>query len=95
MYARITRYKLKPESMETARAMLPEMKERIMGLPGTLNFINAANDDGSGYVIAVVESKEVSDANQEAVMAIWAVFGEHLEAVPSPEGFDVIANWQN
>ncbi|MFY0691486.1 MAG: hypothetical protein JXR14_06120 [Paracoccaceae bacterium] len=95
MYARVTPYKMKPGTKEVATALLEEMKPNIMGLPGLVNFVNVMNDDGSGYVISVVESKEISDANQDKVMAIWSRFAEHLEAMPQPEGFDLIANWSN
>ncbi|NNK77822.1 MAG: hypothetical protein HKP40_03830, partial [Litoreibacter sp.] len=95
MYARVTPYKMKPGTKETATALLEEMKPSIMALPGLVHFVNVMNDDGSGYVISVIESQEISDANQDKVMAIWGRFAEHLEAMPQPQGFDLIANWSN
>ncbi|MEP1208042.1 MAG: hypothetical protein ABJM29_18220 [Rhizobiaceae bacterium] len=95
MYARVTHFKMKPGSVATAKAMIEPMKDKIMGLPGTVQFINSVNDDGSGCVVAIVESKEQSDANQESVAAIWAHFAEHLEAAPTPEGYEVFVNWSN
>jgi hypothetical protein len=53
------------------------------------------NEDGTGYVVALVESEEVSNTNAEAVAAAWAQFSDLLEATPSPNGYDVIANWTN
>lgn len=93
MFARITRYKMKPEATEAATAKLNQMKSEIMALPGMIHFVNSMNSDGSGYVVSVVESKEISDANQQAVGKIWAVFAEYLESEPEGAGFDVIANW--
>lgn len=93
MFARVTHYKMNPESRETATTTLNQMKEKIMALPGMVHFVNMMNSDGSGCVVSVVESQEISDANQEAVGEIWAVFADHLEGTPEAAGFDVIANW--
>lgn len=95
MFARITHYKMKPGTREAAIAQLEQMKGDIMALPGLKQFINTMNEDGSGYVISVVESKEISDANAERVKELWGQWGEYLESVPTPEGFDIIANWSN
>ena len=74
-------------------AMIEPMKDQIMGLPGMIQFINTINPDGSGCVISVVESQEISDANQEKVTAIWGHFADHLEGPPNAQGFEVFANW--
>ncbi len=92
MYARITRYRMKPGSVETAKAMLNELKPQIMSLPGIKNFINVMNEDGNGCVVAVVESKEVSDSNQDRVQALWSQFADHLAEPPEMNGYDVLMN---
>ena len=99
MFARITKYRMKPESIDAAMALLDELKPQIMAMPGMLNFINVMNDDGNGYnddgngyVVSVVESEEVSNANQERVMALWGQFADHLAGPPEMEGFNVIMN---
>ena len=66
-----------------------------MALPGMKQFYSVANDDGSGYVIAIVDSKETSDANTERVAQIWGQMADHLEAMPTPEGFNVMFAWEN
>ena len=95
MYARVTHFKMKPGSRDAAVAQMNELKDQILAMPGMHHFINVMNEDGSGYVVALVESKETSDANQERTMAMWGRFSEFLEAVPEPGGFDVMANWSN
>ncbi len=95
MFARVTPYKMKPGSRNDATALMEQLKDRIMGMPGMHNFINVQNEDGSGYVIAVVESRATSDANAETVKALWGEFAHHLESMPVPEGYDVMANWAN
>ena len=95
MFARISRYRMKPESVDAAMALLNELKPQIMSLPGMLNFINVINEDGSGYVVSVVESEEISNANQDKVQAIWARFADHLAEPPVIEGFNVLMNESN
>ena len=92
MFARITRYRMKPESVDAAMAMLEQLKPQIMALPGLLNFINVMNADGSGVVISVIESEEISDANQDKVAALWGQFGDHLVGPPEAEGYNVLMN---
>ena len=95
MFARISRYRMKPESVDAAMALLNELKPQIMSLPGMLNFINVMNEDGIGYVVSVVESEEISNANQDKVQAIWARFADHLAEPPVIEGFNVLMNESN
>ncbi|MEP2030676.1 MAG: hypothetical protein ABJI96_18430 [Paracoccaceae bacterium] len=95
MFARVVEYKMKAGSKEAATKLMHSLKDEILGLPGVQNFINVMNDDGSGYVISVVESQATSDANAPKVAELWDAFSEYLESAPKPAGFDVIANWSN
>lgn len=93
MFARITQYKMKPGSREAATAKLNALKSEIMGMPGMHSFTNAMNEDGTGFVISVVESEETSNANAPKVAEIWGQFAEFLESPPTPVGYDVVAHW--
>lgn len=95
MFSRVTPYQLKAGERDAAIATMNEMKADIMALPGLKQFINVIGEDGKGYVISVVESKEASDANMERVKALWGRMGPHLAAMPTPEGGDVVADWSN
>jgi len=86
---------MKPDSKQAATELMHSLKDQIMGMPGIHNFVNVMNEDGSGYVIAVVESEASSDANNEKVAALWSQFSDHLLATPKPVGYDVVANWRN
>ncbi|MCB1332556.1 MAG: hypothetical protein KDK26_02665 [Roseivivax sp.] len=94
MFARVTPYKMKPSATADAEALMHKLKDQIMALPGVKQFVNVMDDTGKGYVISLVESREISDGNQEKSKAIWAHFGPHLEAMPTAEGYDVLANWK-
>ncbi len=93
MFVRVTRYKLKPGTREAATKKVHAMKPTIMGMPGMKEFIDVIRDDGTGYVVAVVESEETSNANAEAVKAAWGEMAEFLEEMPTPEGFDLVVHW--
>lgn len=95
MFMRVTHYKMKPNSVASAKAMLEQMKDQIMAMPGMMRFTNSINEDGTGCVVAVIESKELSDANAGRVAEAWAAFADHLEGAPVPHGFDVFADWSN
>jgi hypothetical protein len=86
---------MKSGSVETAKDMVHQMKDQIMALPGMEQFINTVNSDGSGCVVALVESQAISEANEDNVIAIWALFCDHLESPPEPDGFEFFANWSN
>ena len=94
MFARITPFKMKPGTRDAAMAKMDEVKDQILAMPGMVQFINVMNEDGSGYVVSLNESREISDGNAERVKAIWANFAPFLEAMPVPEGYDVNANWK-
>lgn len=95
MFTRITSYKMKPETLAEATALLEQLKPQVMAMPGMVRFINAHDDTGAGYVVSIVDSEEASDANHEAVQAMWANFAQFLEEPPVPKGFAVIADWSN
>ncbi|WP_233252577.1 hypothetical protein [Maritimibacter sp. 55A14] len=83
---------MKPDSIEAAEALLNKLKSRIMSMKGMHQFINVMGEDGRGYVVALVESKETSDANLETVRAIWGEFADMLAEPPKPAGFHVLMN---
>lgn len=93
MFARVTRYHLRSGSIDEAKRILETVKPKIMGLPGMIQSINSVNPDGSGCVISLNESKQLSDGNDAAVQSIWAVFKDHLAAPPKAEGHEVFADW--
>ncbi len=95
MFARITKYKMKPGSRDAATELLHSLHDQIMAMPGIHNFVNVMNEDGSGYVVSVVESEESSNANAAKVAELWGAFAEYLEGPPEPQGYDVVANWSN
>lgn len=95
MFARISTYKMKTESMADAEAKLQELMPRIMEMDGMVTFTNAIDADGNGVVVSVVESEEKSNANREQVEKIWAEFSDYLTEPPAVAGYRVIAHASN
>ncbi|MBU2998208.1 MULTISPECIES: hypothetical protein [Roseovarius] len=93
MYARVTPYQMKPGSRGAATKKLETLKERILGMKGMHSFTNVMNDDHAGYIIALVESRALSEANAETVKSLWGEFAEYLVEPPKPQGYDVIVDW--
>ena len=95
MFVRVTPFKMKADSRDAATELVHQLKDKIMGMDGMQQFINVMNEDGSGYIIAVVDSEESSNANADNVKALWGQFADHLEAMPVPVGYDTVVNWSN
>ncbi len=95
MFARITTYKMKPESVSAAEAKLQDMMPTIMGMEGMVSFTNAIDAEGNGVVVSVVESEEKSNANQEQVGKIWAEFSSFLAEPPVMAGYRVMVHDSN
>jgi hypothetical protein len=93
MFARVTPFKMKPDSREEAQDIMARLKDQIMGLQGIQHFVCSMNDDGSGYIFALVTSKEEAEANQPRVKEIWGNFSHLLEKQPKAEGFEVVQEW--
>lgn len=95
MFARVTQYKMKSESMAEATKMAESLRGQIMALPGLTQFINVGKPDGSGYAISLHESEAVADGNAARVAELWGAFAKLLEGPPKPAGYEVLANWSN
>jgi hypothetical protein len=95
MQARITRYKMKPDATDAFRQLLHRLKDDIMALPGMQQCVTVMHADGSGYVISLTDARGSSPESVDRVRAIWHKFQDHIEAIPTPEIFEVVADWSN
>ena len=95
MFARVSTYRMKPESIADAEKKLQELMPTIMGMDGMVTFTNAIDADGNGVVVSVVESEEKSAGNREQVEKIWAEFRDFLVEPPVVSGYRVIAHDSN
>jgi hypothetical protein len=93
MQTRITRFKMRPEAAEAARALMLELKDEIRAQPGLRRCIVVMNEDGSGHVVALIDERGSLPESVDRVRALWHKFHDHLETKPEPEIFEVVADW--
>jgi quinol monooxygenase YgiN len=93
MFARITRFQRKPGTREDATALLNQLHDEIMGLPGMIQFTNVMHADGSGYLLSVMESEALANTHSAKAAAIWAQFAQFMVTIPESEGYDVVVHW--
>jgi hypothetical protein len=93
MQTRITRFKMRPESADAARALMEELRADILAQPGLRRVVVAMNDDGSGYVVALIDDAGASPEAVDRVRALWRRFHDHLETAPEPGIYEVVADW--
>jgi hypothetical protein len=94
MQVRITRFKLRPDSVGDAGGRMKELKTEILGQPGMRQCLIVMNPDGAGHVIAQIDEDGSSPEAVDRVRAIWHKFHDFLESVPDPEIYEVLADWR-
>ena len=87
MYARITRFQIKPESLSDVVDRLPQLREMTSKIPGGLFNYAVWNEDGAGATVAVYESKEAAEAAGPQITEIWGALANHLAAPPVFESY--------
>jgi hypothetical protein len=95
MFARISTYKMKPESIAEAEAKVQKLLPTILGMDGMVTFTNVIDAEGNGVVVSVVESETHSNANAEQVAKIWSEFSDYLLGPPEVNGYRVIVHESN
>jgi hypothetical protein len=92
---RITRFRMRPDAIDAARALVGELRAEIMAQPGILRCIVAMNEDGRGYVMALTDERGGVPESVDRVRRLWHRFHDHLDQSPEPEIFDVVVDWSN
>ncbi len=91
MYARLTRYKIKPEHIDEARTLVNGMGSAGIDSAGVFQLINLGREDGSGMLIAIYQSKEDAGRVFERIKEAWSQFEHLLDGPREPEEFDVVS----
>jgi hypothetical protein len=84
---------MRPDAAEAAKGLMHELRDDIMSQPGVGRCIIVLNNDGSGYVVALIDERGGLPEAVDRVRLLWRRFHDHLETVPDPEIFEVIADW--
>jgi hypothetical protein len=85
---------MRQEGAAEARALMEGLKEEIIGQPGMRHCLIVMNADGSGHVIALIDEAGSSPEAVDRVRALWHKFHDHLETMPDPEIYELIADWR-
>ena len=93
MFARVSRFKLRPGAREDATRMMEGMEEKIMALRGMVSFTAMVNSDREGLITVVAESELVWTTNAAQTAHLWSNFAQYLEAIPTHTNYDTVANW--
>jgi hypothetical protein len=93
MYARITKYKMKPGTKDAAIKIIEGLKDQVLALEGQQSFLNVMNADGHGYVISTTVNAETAPETGAKIAQLWGAFSDVMEDVQPPESFEVITNW--
>ena len=89
MYARVSRYRMKPESFAEAQRRVEEMRPQIAAIPGLRAWRNVGREsDATGVVFAIYDDQATAEAAQSVANEIWAEFADHLAGPPETEGYD-------
>jgi hypothetical protein len=91
--ARITRFKMREDAAEAAKGLMHRLRDEIMAQPGVGRCIVVMNPDGAGHVVTLIDERGSSPEAVDRVRLLWHRFQDHLEAIPDPEIFEVIADW--
>ena len=95
MFARISTYKMKLESIAEAEAKVQKLLPTILGMDGMVTFTNVIDAEGNGVVVSIVASEAQSEMNSEQVAKIWSEFSDYLLGPPEVSGYRVIAHQSN
>lgn len=94
MQARITRFRMKPDSVQAARGLMDDLRSEILDQPGVRHMLIVMNDDGAGYVIGQIDASGASPEAVDRVRRLWHKFHDLLDATPDPEIYEVFADWR-
>ena len=82
MFARVTAYRMNPDSEDEVVAMLDDIRAQTAKLGGLISSYTMWNDDGTGQTIAIYENEAAADAAVPVVQQMWGGLADHLLAAP-------------
>jgi hypothetical protein len=95
MFVQISHYQITSGNRQKCIDLMNQLQPQIMALPGLKQFLNVIREDDSGYVIALIESKEQSQKNEPRVRELWSAFAGYLARLPAIELHEVMVDWRS
>jgi hypothetical protein len=92
MYARVSTFRYDPYQQDAMLSKLEEMKGQFKSLAGVVDIYSAWRSDGHGVAVAIYESQDAAQANNEKIQAICVELGRFLMAEPRVETYDNVTH---
>jgi quinol monooxygenase YgiN len=90
MYARVTSFRGKPDTLDEMEAMLDANTAKIQNISGMISSYVVWNDDGTGLVATIYESEAAANSAVPAVQEIWGGMANFLAGPPEVAAFQKV-----
>ncbi len=90
MFARVTAFRMNPDSEDEVVAMLDDIRAQVAKIDGVILSYTMWNDDGTGQTIAIYENETAADAALSMVQQVWAGLASHLLAAPEMTSYSKV-----
>ena len=87
MHVRTASFAGRADKIKEMEAHLDVIKPKLSSIPGVVCVYTTWNEDGSGLVFAMYESKQAADAALPTVSEVWAEMAPFLTAPPAISEF--------
>ncbi len=87
MFARVTAYRMNPDSEDEVVAMLDDIRAEVAKIAGVISTYSMWNEDGTGLTVSIYESESAADAAVAAIQQVWAGLAAHLIAPPEATAY--------
>jgi len=89
MYAKATRYAIKPGMIEEAQELSRHLLPAAAIIPGLKELLNLQRDDGKGILIEIYENADEAARAEPAVRHVWDQFRHLYSEATISDGYDV------
>ncbi len=87
MYARVTQFVCKLESLDDLVAQMDDVKAKVKKIPGVVDVYSVWGDDGHGVVMALYQDQAACDTAVPLVADVWSVMADFLAGPPEAKGY--------
>jgi len=82
MYARVTSFQAKPDTIDAMESRLSGIADKVSALPGMVSCVTVWNADGAGQVTALYESEAAANDASAAIQSVWGGLMDLLSGAP-------------
>lgn len=89
MYAKATRYAIKPGMIEEAQELSRRLLPTAAIIPGLKELLNLQREDGEGIMIEIYETADEAARAEPAARHVWDQFRHLYSEATTSDGYDV------